>query len=390
MCWLDNCGSDIDTEGRVEWMLGVRAGAGITSWEEWQACKGSWIMGAIPYEWKSHSDARLQSALPPEIGWPEISGFVPDLLLVRLRDSDRLWVINDGIPGWEEALLAPEAPEVTASAPDFQSNFTREKYLQTVRRLRQHIEEGDCYEINLAQCFSADYAHPQPEQLFLDLIEVSPVPFAAYYKAGSRHLISASPERFLQHRKGRLLTQPIKGTAPRSTDPVEDQQLIDKLRASEKEQAENVMIVDLSRHDLNRFCATWSVQVPRLFDIQSFPQVHQMVSTVEGRLDQQFTPMEALGGIFPPGSMTGAPKYKVMNLIDHYEGIGRGLYAGSVGYVTPSGDFDLNVIIRSLIFDEEASRLTYHVGGAITYDSDPEEEYEETILKAQAIRRIFS
>lgn len=371
-------------------MLGVGAGSGISSWEDWQACQGSWIMGAIPYEWKSHTDSRLESAKPPQVDWPEISGFVPDLLLVRLRHSDRLWVIKEGIPGWEEAILSLEKPPLLVGAPDFQSNFTQEKYLQTIQRLQQHIVEGDCYEINLAQCFSADYEHPQPEQLFLDLIEVSPVPFAAYYKTGSRHLISASPERFLQHRKGRLLTQPIKGTAPRSTDPVEDQQLIDKLRASEKEQAENVMIVDLSRHDLNRFCAPWSVQVPRLFDIQSFPQVHQMVSTVEGRLDQQFTSMDALEGIFPPGSMTGAPKFKVMSLIDQYEGIGRGLYAGSVGYVAPSGDFDFNVIIRSLIYNKTAAILNYHVGGAITYDSDPEKEYEETILKAQAIRRIFS
>lgn len=371
-------------------MLGVGAGTGIKCWKEWQACQGSWIMGAIPYEWKSHTDSRLESTVSPQIDWPEISGFVPDLLLIRVRNSDRLWVIKDGIPGWEEAILDPAEPLSLTSVPDFQSNFTREKYIHTVKRLQRHIEEGDCYEINLAQCFSADYEHSQPEQLFLDLIEVSPVPFAAYYKTGSRHLISASPERFLQHRKGQLLTQPIKGTAPRSTDPLEDQQFIRDLRTSEKEQAENVMIVDLSRHDLNRFCAPWSVQVPRLFDIQSFPQVHQMVSTVEGRLDDPFTSMDALEGIFPPGSMTGAPKFKVMRLIDQYEGIGRGLYAGSVGYVTPSGDFDFNVIIRSLIYEETASLLNYHVGGAITYDSDPEKEYEETILKAQAIRRIFS
>lgn len=371
-------------------MFGVGAGAEIDSWEAWQASQGSWIMGAIPYEWKSHTDSRLQSKVAPQIDWPEISGFVPDLLLIRLRDSDRLWVIKDGIPGWEDAILTPFPPDIHGPVPDFQSNFSKETYLQTIRQLQQHIEEGDCYEINLAQCFTADYEHPQPEQLFLDLIEVSPVPFAAYYKTGSRHLISASPERFLQHRKGKLMTQPIKGTAPRAADPEEDQRLINDLRQSEKEQAENVMIVDLSRHDLNRFCKPWSVQVPRLFDIQSFPQVHQMVSTVEGRLDPKCTPMDALEGIFPPGSMTGAPKFKVMQLIDQYEGIGRGLYAGSVGYVTPSGDFDFNVIIRSLIYDDAASLLTYHVGGAITYDSDPEMEYEETILKAKAIRKIFS
>lgn len=390
VCWLDNCGSTIDQDGRIEWMMGVGAGKGIESWEEWQACQGSWIMGAIPYEWKSHTDSRLESVVPPQIDWPGISGFVPDLLLVRLRDSDRLWVIKNGIPGWEQAILTPVSSTLSTASPNFKSNFTRDQYLQTVKRLQQHIEEGDCYEINLAQCFSAEYEHPQPEELFLDLIEVSPVPFAAYYKTGSRHLISASPERFLQHRKGKLMTQPIKGTAPRAADPEEDQRMIDELRQSEKEQAENVMIVDLSRHDLNRFCEPWSVQVPRLFDIQSFPQVHQMVSTVEGRLDQQFSSMDAFEGIFPPGSMTGAPKFKVMQLIDQYEGIGRGLYAGSVGYITPSGDFDFNVIIRSLIYDDAASLLTYHVGGAITYDSAPEKEYDETILKAQAIRKIFS
>lgn len=371
-------------------MLGVSDGPGIFSWKEWEAHKGNWLLGGLPYEWKSYGEARLTSAVSPEIDWPQAPGFVPRLLLVCLKGSDRVWIVRNELTGWERALERPLKTQPSHPVPNFQSNFSKSRYLKTVDLLRSHIREGDCYEINLAQAFSAAYHTEAPWKLFEALVTVSPVPFAAYFKHNSQHLISASPERFLRHHKGQLLTQPIKGTARRGTSPTEDQRLKSSLQASQKEQAENVMIVDLSRHALNRFSRPHSVVVPHLFEIQSFEQVHQMVSTVSGTLDPAFTEMEALEGVFPPGSMTGAPKFRVMQLIDQYEQIGRGMYAGSVGYISPGGSFDFNVVIRSLVYDHQEQILNYHVGGAITYDSDPELEYEETLLKAKAIREIFS
>lgn len=373
-------------------MMGVSDGPGLNNWAEWKDSQaaGNWIMGALPYELKGQKDQRLTSAIPPDVQWPTIPGFVPKLLLVCLKGSDRVWILRNELPGWEQALDTPASEDDILPVPDFQSNFSREQYVRTVDLLRDHIREGDCYEINLAQRFTSKYQHSSPWQLFEALIGVSPVPFATYFRHGDLHLISASPERFLQHHHGQLLTQPIKGTARRGNDKQEDQELIAALRTSKKEQAENVMIVDLSRHDLNRFSLPHTVSVPHLFDIQSFEQVHQMVSSVTGTLDPAFTSLQALEGIFPPGSMTGAPKFKVMQLIDKYEKTGRGVYAGSVGYLSPSGNFDFNVVIRSLVYDHQKNRLDYHVGGAITYDSDPELEYEETLLKAAAIRKIFS
>ncbi len=390
VCWLDSCSHQLDPYGRFDWLFGVSRRSGFSSWEAWHQRRGDWVLGALPYEWKSAQDPRLASGRPADIEWPGTPGFTPELLMVKLRNSNRVWILKQGILGWEEALMS-ETPAIASPAPPaFRANFTRDQYIGAVQALREHIREGNCYEVNLAQMFSAAYSTPHPHRMFESLVDVSPVPFAAYLKSGSRHLISASPERFLQQRKGTLITQPIKGTAPRGGTPERDKALVSQLLASDKERAENVMIVDLSRHDLNRFCRTRSVKVPHLFEIQSFPQVHQMVSTIEGELRDDTDPLTALKGIFPPGSMTGAPKFRVMQLIDETEGIGRGLYAGSVGYLSPAGDFDFNVVIRSLIYDEAAERINYHVGGAITYDSDPVAEYEETILKAQAVRSIFA
>jgi para-aminobenzoate synthetase component 1 len=198
-------------------------------------------------------------------------------------------------------------------------------------------------------------------------------------------VLCASPERFLQKQGERLISQPIKGTAKRGQTPEEDAARITHLRTSEKEQAENVMIVDLTRNDLHRSCITGSVEVPYLFEIQTFPTVHQMVSTVTGQVQPGLAWQQVVANTFPPGSMTGAPKVKAMELIRRYEGRARGAYAGSLGYCTPDGDFDLNVVIRSIVWDSASGKLSYHVGGAITYDSTPEAEYEETLLKALAI-----
>lgn len=272
----------------------------------------------------------------------------------------------------------------------WQSNFSKKDYLDAIGALQDHIREGDIYEINLTQKYSAEAVLPHPHELFNRLIARSPAPFSACCRFGNFWAASSSPERFLQHSKGRLITQPIKGTIRRSAFPLADQLLKRKLAAAEKFRAENVMIVDLARNDLNRVSEVYSVGVPRLFEAQSFRHLHHLVSTVEGRLAANKKPFEAIKAAFPPGSMTGAPKCSAMELISQFESDPRGLYAGSIGYVSPERDFDFNVVIRTLIYDAAAGALSYHTGGAITYDSDPNEEYEEALLKAKAMRRALA
>jgi para-aminobenzoate synthetase component 1 len=291
--------------------------------------------------------------------------------------------------GIKEALKRKPRKPVLSSSPLFSSNFSKAEYLRTVRALQQHIEEGDCYEINLSQIFTAKQRLELPEDIFLKLLDISPVPFAAMLKWDSYWLLCASPERFLQKKEDIIRTQPIKGTAARDKRSAQDKQNKAALRHSPKEQAENVMIVDLSRNDIYRVCKTNTVRVPDLFEIQAFPTVYQIVSTIEGRLDPSIGEVDIIEHIFPPGSMTGAPKVRTMELIDAYESDGRGMYAGSVGYFSPDGNFDFNVVIRALQYDDLQGKLAYQVGGAITWDSDPEAEYEETLLKAAAIRKIW-
>ena len=391
--FLDSCESPIDRHGRYEWLIGVARQPSIclTDPSSLETAPDTWLMGGLSYELKNAYEPRLSSRHRPAVAFPPVSLFAPELVIYRLRGENRLhlWGREDWLPPLDELPALPAGNGFVGPAPALEPLASRAAYLRTVEQLRTHIGEGDCYEVNLTQEFRAAAAPQRPEQLFAALTEVSPVPFAAFFRWQDRYLLSASPERFLQLRDGHLLSQPIKGTAPRSEDPVEDARLREALLASEKERAENVMIVDLTRNDLHRCCETGSVSVPHLFEIQRFPQVHQMVSTVQGRLQADLRWPEILRRTFPPGSMTGAPKVKVMELIDRYEWSGRGLYAGSVGYVTPLGEFDWNVVIRSLAIDRARPVMSYHVGGAITYDSEAGAEYDETLVKARAIRRVL-
>jgi para-aminobenzoate synthetase component 1 len=391
---LDNCESGVDRYGRFELLLGL-GGSGCRRITDWDALKrfatleDSWLMGAFPYELKNLLEPSLSTLAPESIAFPETAIFVPEIVIAVERDSAEVRFLGDGAEELIRNLPPPDFQEKIGKSPQFQSNFSRAEYIETIHRLREHIREGDFYEFNLSQSYFADFRLADPAGLFRKLISLSPVPFAAFLQFGSKALICASPERFLQLHNGQLLSQPIKGTAARGKTASIDRRNMKRLRLSVKEQAENVMIVDLTRNDLHRACRPHTVEVPHLFDIQTFPQLHQMVSTVTGRKAAHLNWLQAFSRIFPPGSMTGAPKVKVMEMIDRYEPNARGIYAGSAGYVSPGGDFDLNVIIRSLVYDDVAEKLSYHVGGAITYDSDPEKEFEETLVKAKGIRALF-
>ncbi|MCB0641386.1 MAG: anthranilate synthase component I family protein, partial [Phaeodactylibacter sp.] len=266
-----------------------------------------------------------------------------------------------------------------------QARFSKPEYLQQVQRIKEHILEGDLYELNFCQEFFTEGVACDPLALFHQLNQAAKTPFAAYYKVRNRHLLCASPERFLKKTGDRVVSQPIKGTIQRGSTPATDAAFKAQLQASEKDRAENVMIVDLVRNDLAKTCLPGSVQVDDLFGIYPFETVFQMISTISGRNKPGTSPIEVLRQAFPMGSMTGAPKVKSMELIEALERSQRGLYSGALGYISPEGDFDFNVVIRSLLYNAATEYLAFQVGGAIVYDSIPEQEYEECLLKAKAL-----
>ena len=271
-----------------------------------------------------------------------------------------------------------------------QSRVSKDQYIEIIHKIRGHILRGDCYELNFCQEFFVESANLDPLTLYRDLNRVSPSPFSAFYSVDEKFLICASPERFLKRKSDIILSQPIKGTSARdSRNKQHDETLKAELAASEKDRAENVMVVDLVRNDLSKICETDSVRVAELFGIYSFAQVHQMISTIVGNPRKDLHWSEMIAGTFPMGSMTGAPKKRVLELIEQYEKTKRGLFSGALGYVKPNQDFDFNVVIRSLLYNSPGSYLSYFAGSGITVNSDPEKEYEECLLKVATFEGII-
>src|SRR5690606_31045772 len=243
--------------------------------------------------------------------------------------------------------------------------------------------------VNLCQEFYAEDSSIDPLRTFLNLNAISKPPFACYFKYDEYHLLCASPERFMQRKENTLISQPIKGTSKRSQDPVEDARLLEHLKNDPKELSENVMIVDLVRNDLSKIAVKGSVKVEELCKVYSFLQVHQMISTIVAQVPDQTNSIDLIKGTFPMGSMTGAPKYTAMKIIEEQETFKRGLYSGAVGYFDPKGDFDFNVIIRSILYNSKKRYVSFSVGSAITAKSIPENEYEECLVKAKAMRDVL-
>jgi para-aminobenzoate synthetase component 1 len=262
------------------------------------------------------------------------------------------------------------------------SNMTREEYLACLKKIKRYLLDGDCYQVNFAQRFSVA-AEGDPWQAYQGLRRLNAAPFGAYLNMPHCQVLSTSPERFLELRAGHVEPKPIKGTAPRGEDPIEDMMLAELLKGSTKDQAENLMIVDLLRNDLGKVCATGTVQVPELFKLESFARVHHLVSKVRGRLAPGQDALSLLRACFPGGSITGAPKLRSMEIIEELEPHRRGIYCGSIGYIGFNGDMDCNIAIRTMIHSEGITRLW--AGGGIVADSDPEAEYRETYHKASAL-----
>ncbi len=346
----------------------------------------SWIFGLFSYELKNEIE-QLTSLHQDELEFPDLFFFVPTYL-IAIKENELEILIGD--PAIANSIYSQEIDfPLTKSSLRIESRFSKEAYIATVKKLQEHIQRGDIYEINFCQEFFSENAIINPLAIYQSLNTLSPTPFAGFFKIYDKFILSATPERFLCKRGNKLISQPVKGTSKRSSDPVEDEKIRKDLKSSSKEQAENVMIVDLVRNDLTKSAVKGSVKVDELFGIYSFPQVHQMISTISCELSDQVHFIDAIKNTFPMGSMTGAPKIRSMQLIDQYEKSKRGAFSGSFGCINPNGDFDFNVIIRSILYNETNNYLSFQVGGAITYAANAEQEYEECLLKASAIMKVL-
>lgn len=360
------------------------AGNCSVEWERLQEYEGkSEIVGLLAYDFKNQIE-RLSSENPAWVDCPELAFFIPTLKIsleqhVLLVETDEELDFN-GL--FDQELI--NNPQVNVIA-----HTDKKKYFEDIQAIRQHIEEGDMYELNYCMSFSFAESGWSPIAGYLDLMAISPMPFSGLFKFENKFLLAASPERFLKKEGHRLLAQPIKGTIKRGKDEVEDLALSKKLLASEKERAENLMIVDLMRNDLSKISETGSVEVMELFGVYPFAKVHQMISTVGSSLKQGSGIKEIIGATFPMGSMTGAPKIKCMELIEKYENFKRGWFSGAFGMIHANGDFDFNVVIRSIIFDRAVGMGYFAVGSAITFDADAAYEWEECYLKAAAILEVL-
>lgn len=359
---------------------------------DWWQKHQDWLFGHISYDYKNTLE-QLRSEKPLRFRFPEFRFFCPETVCYIKREESALYIetfLPDVEAVYADILRQPAIAGAPMQKPfRFQKRIKEEDYLGIIQQLRAHIRAGDCYEINFCNEAFCEQAMIDPLNSFLRLNDLSRAPFSAFYRLNDQYLLCASPERYLQKNAETITAQPIKGTRRRSMDKREDTRLRNELNSSVKDRAENVMIVDLMRNDLARFCLPGSVNVTELYGIYSFAQVHQMISTIRGTTRKDIPLMAPLRHSFPMGSMTGAPKVMVMKLIEQYEQARRELFSGTVGYISPSGDFDFNVVIRSLFYNSETGYLSYQTGGAITFDSNPQDEWEETLVKAAAMERVF-
>ncbi|MBP6334178.1 MAG: anthranilate synthase component I family protein [Bacteroidia bacterium] len=359
------------------------------------AQKKDWIFGHFSYDLKNEIE-NLESRNTDSILFPLIYFYQPRYVI---RQQDSLTFL-DYLPEHnteKEAELfvkklyeSSEMMESVQSMDPISATVDKSSYIQNVRKIKDHIQRGDIYEMNYCTEFFAKNAKLDVANLYAKLNDLSPMPFSCVYKMKDRFAICASPERFIAKRENKIISQPIKGTARRGATKEEDLQIMDQLYNDPKERAENVMIVDLVRNDLSRTAKKGSVEVEELFGISSFRHLHQMISTIVSIKKDDVDSINVIKAAFPMGSMTGAPKVRAMELIEEFEVSRRGLYSGAIGYFSPDGDFDFNVVIRSILYNASQKTVSCSVGSAITSNSDPEKEFEECMLKAESLKTVLS
>lgn len=349
-----------------------------------------WLFGHLGYDLKNESFPSSHIK-PDRIGFGKAHFFEPAFIITLKNEQAEILSYSQSCQDVFNSISKFDAEDDSLfKTPSIKPGISKADYLKTVEKLRDHIKRGDCYEINFCQEFYAEQTELNPVKTFQKLSALSPNPFAALYKLEDKYCICESPERYLKKAGNNIISQPIKGTVTRNSDDnYADLKNKHLLQNSVKERAENVMIVDLVRNDLSKVCVEGSVEVQELFGIYSFPQLFQMISTIKGILPANTSFTEVIKATFPMGSMTGAPKHKVLQLIEKYEQANRGLFSGSIGYITPDADFDFNVVIRSIFYNKSKACVSFWAGSAITFYSNAEDEYKECLLKAEAIIKVL-
>jgi para-aminobenzoate synthetase component 1 len=362
--------------------------------KEYQSITKDYLFGYLSYDLKNDVE-RMSSKNFDGLGFADLYFFQPQRVIFikgNTIEFSYLKMIDDEIDTDFEIIQNIELEVEKSIKNDLKIKLRihKDEYHQKVSEVLKHIHRGDIYEANFCQEFYAENATINPIEAYHHLNEISEPPFATFLKCDEHFLLSASPERYLKKVGTKIISQPIKGTAKRLISKVDDEQIAFELARDEKERSENIMIVDLVRNDLARTAKKGTVKVEELCRVYSFKQVHQLVSTVVSEVETTTHPVDIIKDTFPMGSMTGAPKISAMKIIEKLEETKRGLYSGAVGYFTPDGDFDFNVVIRSILYNEENNYISFSVGGAITSKSTPEKEYEECLLKAKAMKYVLT
>ena len=362
-----------------------------------------YIFGYLSYDLKNDIEDLISNNIDG-LGFAELYFFQPKKLFLIKGDELEIKYLKefeDEIKGDLEAILnepfdaaciersRDTQGDIVKNDSKIHKRITKKEYLKKLETILQHIHRGDIYEMNFCQEFYAENMTINPFEVYKKLNEISKSPFATFFRNNDKYLLSSSPERFLKRESNKIISQPIKGTAKRLVNKKLDRKLAEELEKDEKERSENIMIVDLVRNDLSKTAIKGSVKVDELCKVYSFNQVHQLISTISSEVLNKTDSVEIIRSLFPMGSMTGAPKISAMQIIEKLETTKRGLYSGTVGYFTPKDDFDFNVVIRSILYNQTNKYLSYSVGGAITSKSDPKNEYQECLLKAIAMKRAL-
>lgn len=352
-----------------------------------------WLFGYLSYDLKNDVE-RLTSENFDGLHFPDLFFFQPKKLFLlkgNQLEIQYLKMVDDEIESDVQNILRQAQGDVTLSLSKskIKQRISKENYLEKVSNVLDHINRGDIYEANFCMEFYAENAEINPLETYKKLNQISQSPFSVYFKNQNQYVLCSSPERYLRNESDKIISQPIKGTSKRFEDSELDNRSKIELQQNPKERSENIMIVDLVRNDLSQTAEKSSVQVEELCGVYSFKQVHHLISTITSNKNIEKTVIEVVEKSFPMGSMTGAPKISAMQIIEQQEATKRGIYSGSIGYFTPNGDFDFNVVIRSILYNSENQYVSFSVGSAITAQCNPEQEYEECLLKAKAMKEVL-
>ena len=354
--------------------------------------KGSYLFGYISYDAKNQFETKLKSQNIDHTNFPEVIWFLPNHIILSINGE----VTYSGSLPDSEIERIVKSPDIDSNLKGaevqrfkIEPTISAEKYKLSFEKIQHHLNRGNIYEVNYCQDFASSTVKINPIRTFIKLTENTEAPFSSYFKADEFHVICGSPERFITLNKNRLTSQPIKGTAKRLLDKFEDDKQANSLLKNKKELSENIMIVDLVRNDLSKIAERSSVLVEELNSLYTFKSVHQLVSTISCTISQELSILDILEALFPMGSMTGAPKFSALNIIEETENFKRGIYSGTIGFVEPNGNFDLNVVIRTILYNSLSEKLSIPVGGAITALSNCQDEYQECLTKLDATKRAL-